>query len=40
HINGWAKFVRATQLCLEPIISNEELKEIKMLFIDFINYYE
>ncbi|CAG8716739.1 6875_t:CDS:2, partial [Gigaspora rosea] len=31
YINGWAKFVRATQLCLEPTITNEELKEIKVL---------
>ncbi|RIB16452.1 hypothetical protein C2G38_2316543 [Gigaspora rosea] len=40
HINGWAKFVRAIQLCLEPAISKEELREIKVLFVDFIKYYE
>ncbi|RIB24933.1 hypothetical protein C2G38_1957178, partial [Gigaspora rosea] len=33
-------FVKATQLCLEPVISKEELDEIKTLFISFINYYE
>ncbi|CAG8793726.1 26192_t:CDS:2, partial [Gigaspora margarita] len=40
YINGWAKFVRVMQLCLEPTITNEVLKEIKVLFIDFINHYE
>ncbi|CAG8541493.1 8207_t:CDS:2, partial [Cetraspora pellucida] len=40
HMNGWAKFVKAVQLCLEPIISKKELQEIKELFISFVNYYE
>ncbi|EXX77849.1 hypothetical protein RirG_020040 [Rhizophagus irregularis DAOM 197198w] len=40
HINGWARFVRATQLCLEPTISRQELEEIRLIFIRFIHYYE
>ncbi|PKK57922.1 hypothetical protein RhiirC2_797166 [Rhizophagus irregularis] len=40
HINGWAKFVRATQLCLEPVISRQELEEIQTLLVGFIHYYE
>ncbi|CAG8523147.1 33902_t:CDS:2 [Gigaspora margarita] len=38
--NGWAKFVKATKLCLELVISREQLKEIKILFTNFINYYK
>ncbi|CAG8756753.1 9292_t:CDS:2, partial [Funneliformis caledonium] len=40
HIDGWASFIRATQLCLEPVISRQELEEIYTLFIRFIHYYE
>ncbi|POG60886.1 hypothetical protein GLOIN_2v1466139, partial [Rhizophagus irregularis DAOM 181602=DAOM 197198] len=40
HINGWARFIRVTQLCLEPTISRQELEEIQLIFIRFIHYYE
>lgn len=40
HLNGWAKFVHATKLCLKHIISMEELTEIRRLFCEFITYYE
>ncbi|CAG8746049.1 4145_t:CDS:2, partial [Funneliformis caledonium] len=40
HIDGWTSFVKATQLCLKPVISRQELEEIHTLFIRFIRYYE
>ncbi|PKY17184.1 hypothetical protein RhiirB3_429730 [Rhizophagus irregularis] len=40
HLNGWAKFVHATKLCLKHIISMKELTEIRRLFCEFITYYE
>ncbi|EXX72071.1 hypothetical protein RirG_072760 [Rhizophagus irregularis DAOM 197198w] len=33
HLNGWAKFVHATKLCLKHIISMEELTEIRREYI-------
>ncbi|CAI2195296.1 14756_t:CDS:2, partial [Funneliformis geosporum] len=38
--NWIAKFVKATQLCLEPVISKQELEEIQTLFVGFVRHYE
>ncbi|CAG8746477.1 5916_t:CDS:2, partial [Cetraspora pellucida] len=40
YLNGWSNFVKATKLCLNQILSKDELKEIKILFIKFIKHYE
>ncbi|CAI2181758.1 5406_t:CDS:2, partial [Funneliformis geosporum] len=40
YINGWAKFVKATQLCLEPVIFKQELEEIQTHFVGFVHHYE
>ena len=37
---GWAKFVKATKLCLEWEITDREVEEIKKLFGDFVVHYE
>jgi hypothetical protein len=39
-LNGWAKFVRATQLCLKQEITTGDLAEIEKLFREFVIHYE
>jgi len=39
-VKGWAKFVKATKLCLEWEITDREVEEIKKLFRDFVVHYE
>ena len=37
---SWAKFVKATKLCLEWEITDRQVEEIKKLFRDFVLHYE
>jgi len=37
---GWAKFVKATKLCLEWEITNDKVDEIEILFRKFVIHYE
>ncbi|CAB4424758.1 unnamed protein product [Rhizophagus irregularis] len=40
HLQGWANFVKAVKLCLEPEISEEQIDDIQILLKKFSDYYE
>jgi hypothetical protein len=40
HLDHWAKFVRATQICMREIITYSQVKEIRQLFAEFVDGYE
>ncbi|CAB4425653.1 unnamed protein product [Rhizophagus irregularis] len=40
HLQGWANFVKAVKLCLEPEISEEQIDDVQILLKKFSDYYE
>ncbi|GES88525.1 hypothetical protein GLOIN_2v1644898 [Rhizophagus clarus] len=40
HLQGWAYFVKAVKLCLEPEISEEQIDDVQLLLKKFSDYYE
>ncbi|CAI2193058.1 12315_t:CDS:2 [Funneliformis geosporum] len=40
EIRGARTRIQPTQLCLEPVISKQELEEIQTLFVGFVRHYE
>jgi hypothetical protein len=40
YLRGWAKLVRAVQLCIQPTITLAQVQEVRQLFVDFVQHYE
>lgn len=40
HLQGWLKFVKAVKLCLEPVVSEEQVEDIQKYLKEFSDYYE
>ncbi|PKC52968.1 hypothetical protein RhiirA1_447330, partial [Rhizophagus irregularis] len=40
HLQGWSNIVKAVKLCLEPVISEDQVDDVQQLLKKFLDYYE